>query len=231
MNDSMNDRSPPEIGKAAQSGARVQAAQALSADDAAERHAAVCAGAVEYLPDLRAFARSMASNGHQADDLVQGAILRGLGASHQFTPGTNIKAWLFTILRNVLFNQWRSPASRQLALDDYLGHMPITVPDQEANLEFCDFRRAFAQLVPEQREALLLVGASGLDYKEAAAICGCAVGTVKSRVSRARAIVKSLMDTGAMVLRRQDLVPISTMDIAFALGGSGAALHLSAQHV
>jgi RNA polymerase sigma-70 factor (ECF subfamily) len=200
-------------------------APALSTGDAAERHAAVCAGAVEYLPDLRAFARSLSSNRHQADDLVQGAILRALGAAHQFKPGTNIKAWLFTILRNLCFNQWRSPGARPIPLDDCFVHMPITVPDQDANLEFCDFRRAFAQLVPEQREALMLVGASGLDYKAAAAVCGCAVGTVKSRVSRARAIVKSLMDGGAMSLRRQDLVPVSTMDIAFALNGSGAALH------
>jgi RNA polymerase sigma-70 factor (ECF subfamily) len=233
MNDSMNDRSAPAIDQAVQSDARVPdpaAVRVLSASDMAERHGAVCAGAVKYLPDLRAFARSLSSSRHQADDLVQGAIVRALGAAHQFTPGTNIKAWLFTILRNVCFNQWRSPSSRQLALDDCVGYMPVTGPEQEANLEFCDFRRAFAQLVPEQREALMLVGASGLDYKEAAEICGCAVGTVKSRVSRARAIVKSLMDGGgALSLRRQDLVAISTMDIAFALDGSGAALHQRAQ--
>jgi RNA polymerase sigma-70 factor (ECF subfamily) len=229
MNDSMNEPSPPEIGKAAQSGVCLPdpvTAQAVPARDAAERHAAVCAGAIEYLPDLRAFARSLSSSPHQADDLVQGAILRALGASHQFKPDTNIKAWLFTILRNLCFNQWRSPGARSIPLDDCFGHMPVTIPDQDANLEFCDFRRAFAQLVPEQREALMLVGAAGLDYQAAAAVCGCAVGTVKSRVSRGRAIVKSLMEgSGAMSLRRQDVVPVSTMDIAFALAGSGAALH------
>jgi RNA polymerase sigma-70 factor (ECF subfamily) len=228
MNDSTNDRSP-ETNEAAQAGPRVSESapvpRVLSADDAAQRHAAVCAGAVKHLPDLRAFARSLSSNGHQADDLVQGAILRALDAAHQFTPGTNIKAWLFTILRNIFFNQWRSPVSRQLALDDCLAHMPVTAPDQESNLEFCDFRRAFAQLVPEHREALMLIGAAGLDYDTAAGICGCAVGTVKSRVSRARAIMKSLMDGGTLSLRRQDVVPISTMDIAIALSGSGDALH------
>jgi RNA polymerase sigma-70 factor, ECF subfamily len=235
MNDSMTSL-PAATDDAGQSSVRdtdpAATAWVLSAGDAAERHAAVCAGAVRYLPDLRAFARSLASNSHQADDLVQGAILRGLSASRQFTPGTHIRAWLFTILRNVFFTQWRSPASRQLALDDCIGHLPVNPAGQEANLEFCDFRRAFAQLVPEQREALMLVGAAGMDYETAAAVCGCAVGTVKSRVSRGRAIVKSLMDgSGAMALRRRDVVPISAMDIAFALGGSGAALHLSAHPV
>jgi RNA polymerase sigma-70 factor (ECF subfamily) len=92
-------------------------------------------------------------------------------------------------------------------------------------LHFCDFRRAFAQLTPEQREALLLVSASGLEYGEAAAISGCAVGTVKSRVSRARASLKALIDGGGVLsLRRRDVVPISGMDIAFALDRSGAAL-------
>ena len=216
MNNSQNKRSPHEAADAEQS--------AAPAYDAAERHAAVCAGVVKHLPDLRAFARSLAANWHQADDLVQGAIARALGASHQFTPGTNIQAWLFTILRNAHFNQWRLPGSRHLALDDCLGHMPFTIPDQDSKLELCDFRRAFAQLRPEQREALILVGASGLDYRAAATVCGCAVGTMKSRVSRARATVKALMDGGTISLRRQDVVPVSTMDIAFAFGSSGAAL-------
>jgi RNA polymerase sigma-70 factor, ECF subfamily len=235
MNDPTKDRSPHEPKSAPPSAAHVpeprDAHGALSAADTAERHAVVCAGAVKHLPELRAFARSLTSNGHQADDLAQGAILRALDAAHQFTPGTNIKAWLFTILRNMFFNQWRSPASRQLALDDCLGYMPVTAPDQEANLEFCDFRRAFAQLVPDHREALMLVGAAGLDYEAAAGICGCAVGTVKSRVSRARSIIRSLMDNGDLSLRRQDVVPISTMDIAIALNGAGAALHHRAQPI
>src|ERR1044071_8236752 len=83
-----------------------------------ERHAAVCAGAIAYLPDLRAYARSLTGNGPQADDLVQSAILRALTASDQFTPGTNFRAWGFTILRNAFYNQWRSPESRKVSLDD-----------------------------------------------------------------------------------------------------------------
>lgn len=228
MNDTMNGLGPPEIDNTAQFGACVPdpvIVQAAPAGDIAERHAAVWAGVVEYLPDLRGFARSLTPNRHHAEDLVQGAVVRALGAAHQFTPGTNIRAWLFTILRNACFNQWRSSGSRPVPLDDYLGHMPATAPDQDANLEFCDFRRAFAQLAPDQREALMLVGAAGLDYKAAAEACGCAIGTVKSRVSRARATVKILMDGGSLSLRRQEVVPVSTMDIAFALDGSGAALH------
>jgi len=174
-----------------------------------DRHAAVCAGAIKYLPDLRAFARSLAANRHQADDLVQTAILRALDAAQQFTPGTNFKAWSFTILRNLFYNQWRSPTSRQVALDDCVVEVASTAPTQEATLEFCDFRRSFAQLGPDHREALLLVGASGLSYSEAAAVCNCAPGTMKSRVSRARSLLRAMMDGGAMNLRRRDLMPIS----------------------
>jgi RNA polymerase sigma-70 factor (ECF subfamily) len=174
-----------------------------------DRHAAVCAGAIKYLPDLRAFARSLTGNGPQADDLVQNAILRALAAAQQFTPGTNFKAWSFTILRNAFYNQWRSPASRQVMLDDGIGAQAATAPTQEASLEFCDFRRSFAQLGADHREALLLVGASGLSYSEAAAVCHCAPGTMKSRVSRARSALRAMMDSGNLNLRRRDVTPIS----------------------
>jgi RNA polymerase sigma-70 factor (ECF subfamily) len=174
-----------------------------------ERHAAVCEGVIKCLPDLRAFARSLVGSSHEADDLVQGAIMRALSASQTFMPGTNFKAWSFTILRNAFYNQWRSPASRQLMLEDCATIMPATEPTQEASLEFCDFRRAFAQLGADHREALLLVGASGLSYSEAAAVCQCAPGTMKSRVSRGRALLRAMMDGGAMALRRRDVTPIS----------------------
>jgi RNA polymerase sigma-70 factor (ECF subfamily) len=174
-----------------------------------DRHAAVSAGAIKYLPDLRAFARSLTGNSHQADDLVQTAILRALSASQTFMPGTNFKAWSFTILRNAFYNQWRSPASHQVTLDDCAAAAPTTAPTQEASLEFCDFRRCFAQLCPDHREALLLVGASGLSYLEAAAVCHCAAGTMKSRVSRARALLRAMMDGGVVNPHRRDFTPIS----------------------
>jgi RNA polymerase sigma-70 factor, ECF subfamily len=190
---------------------------ALTQSDAADRYAAVCDGAVKYLPDLRAFAKSLAGNLHQADDLVQGAILRALDASHHFQPGTNFKAWSFTILRNIFYNQWRSPASRHVALDDCTSYMPMTEPSQDKTLEFCDLRRAFAQLGPDQRKALMLVGVSGLDYAAAAKICGVAPGTMKSRVSRARATLRELMDGGPLELLRSDFVPLPALDLISAL--------------
>jgi RNA polymerase sigma-70 factor (ECF subfamily) len=166
---------------------------------------------------MRAFARALAANRHQADDLVQGAILRALAAAQQFTPGTNFKAWIFTILRNVFYNQCRSPWAQNVPLEESGVNDPVIGPNQERSLEFCDFRRAFAQLVPEQREALLLVGASGLGYEEAATVCGCAVGTVKSRVSRARDNLRTLMDGGDFELKRGDVPAVSGMDPALAL--------------
>jgi RNA polymerase sigma-70 factor (ECF subfamily) len=190
-------------------------------------HALVCASVVKYLPDLRTFARSLAGNRYQADDLVQGAILRAIDAAHQFSPGTNFRAWIFTILRNIFYNQWRSVESRHTSLDDdSIDHAPASAPSQDMSLEFCDFRRAFAQLVPEQREALLLIGAAGLEYAEVAAMCGCAVGTVKSRVSRARANLRDLMEGGSLVLRRSDVSSVARMDIAFEFGLSDAARSL-----
>jgi hypothetical protein len=106
--------------------------EALTQCEVAERHAAVCAGAVLYLPDLRLFAKGMAANQHQADDLVQSTILHALDASHQFMPGT-------------------SPASRPESIEDCMHNMPVTDPSQEKALELCDLRRALAQLGPEQR--------------------------------------------------------------------------------
>jgi RNA polymerase sigma-70 factor (ECF subfamily) len=200
-------------------------APALSESAIAERHQAVCDGAVKHLQDLRLFARSLAGNRSQADDLVQSAIMRALDAAQQFTPGTNIKAWMFTILRNFFYNQWRSPASRQIQLDDSLDYMQTVAAGQHASLEVCDFRRAFAQLPAPQREALLLVAVSGLDYDAAAAVCGCASGTVKSRVSRGRASLRALMDGGSLSMRRNEVVAISGMDLVAALQGSGSALN------
>jgi RNA polymerase sigma-70 factor (ECF subfamily) len=225
MNQSISQHAPPKAAGAVASAATVPA-PVFAAPTPEDCHAAVCAGAIACLPDLRAFARSLTGNSHQADDLVQSAILRALSASQTFTPGTNFKAWSFTILRNVFYNQWRSPASRQVMLDDCVTVAPATAPTQDASLELCDFRRAFAQLVPDQREALLLIGASGLTYSEAAVVCNCAAGTVKSRVSRARANVRAMMDGGALHLRRRDVTPISATDLALALETSIAARNL-----
>lgn len=141
---------------------------------------------VECIPHLRAFARSLTRNREQADDLVHDAAVRALAAESQFCPGTNFKAWIFTILRNLYYNRWREQRVRSALLEDpalAAGHVG---PSQEVALKLRDFKRAFWRLGADQREALVLVGASGLSYEAAAAICRCPVGTVKSRVSRAR---------------------------------------------
>ena len=141
---------------------------------------------VESIPHLRAFARSLTRNREQADDLVHDAAVRALTAESQFSPGTNFKAWIFTILRNLYYNRWREQRVRSAILEDPALAGERLGPPQEAALKVRDFKRAFWQLGQDQREALILVGASGMSYEEAAAICHCPVGTVKSRVSRAR---------------------------------------------
>lgn len=141
---------------------------------------------VECIPHLRAFARSLTRNREQADDLVHDAAVRALAAEDQFCPGTNFKAWIFTILRNLHYNRWREHRVRSALLEDPTLAGERVGPPQEAALKVRDFKRAFWRLGQDQREALILVGASGMSYEEAAAICQCPVGTVKSRVSRAR---------------------------------------------
>ena len=148
------------------------------------------------LPHLRAFARSLAANRDRADDLVRDAVLRALGAASQFTPGTNFKAWIFTILRNLHFNELRSNRSLMRPLEAADLKTYATTPTQLAALEYDDFRGAFNMLSAEQREALVLVAADGFRYDEVAAICGCAVGTIKSRVARARGEIERLLGVG-----------------------------------
>lgn len=159
------------------------------------------------IPHLRAYARFLTGNRERADDLVQDALLRALTASHQFQPGTNLKAWIFTILRNLFYNEVRKNRLKVQSIDDLAGDGPSTPPTQDANLEFADFRRAFWQLGQGQREVLIMVGASGLSYEEAAAICDCAVGTIKSRVSRARRELLKILQDDNLVQKRVDSDP------------------------
>jgi RNA polymerase sigma-70 factor (ECF subfamily) len=170
-------------------------------------------GVVECIPHLRAFARSLTSNRDLADDLVHDAIVRALAAAQQYTPGTNFKAWIFTILRNLYYNEGRKRAGRFSSIDDLGQNEPMIGASQEANLEFCDFRRAFWHLNADQREVLMLVGASGLSYEEAAAVCGCAVGTIKSRASRARQDLKRLLGGSSLPSARNDVVPVAGKDL------------------
>ena len=138
------------------------------------------------VPSLRAFAISLSGNIDRADDLVQETLLRALAHIDSFEPGTNMPAWLFTILRNLFRSEYRK---RRREVEDAEGRYADTLksnPEQTGRVEFQEFRTALDKLPPDQREALILVGASGFSYEEAAAICECAVGTIKSRVNRAR---------------------------------------------
>ena len=155
------------------------------------------------LPQLRAFARSLARDRDHADDLVQDAIVRAISSADQFSPGTNFKAWMFTILRNLYFNSFRRKyLMRPLEPSDLERHS--AAPTQMAGLDYQDFKRAFNQLPADQREALVLVGADGFKYEEAAAISGCAVGTMKSRVSRARRELERKLDADRAGAREPD---------------------------
>lgn len=141
---------------------------------------------IELLPSLRAFARSLAHNSAQADDLVQDTLVKALANVERFEPGTNLRAWLFTILRNHYYSQLRKLKREVEDADGKFAARLAVRPEQDGSVDLEDFKVAFSQLAPDHREVLTLVGASGCSYEEAAQICGCAVGTIKSRVNRAR---------------------------------------------
>jgi len=176
---------------------------------------------IAVMPHLRAFARFLTGNRERADDLVQDAVVRALTAAHQFQPGTNFKAWMFTILRNLFYNEGRKARMKTEPLDEVTENQHSAAPSQEAGLEFDDFRRAFWRLTEEQREVLILVGASGVSYEEAAEICNCAVGTIKSRVSRARAQLTRILSGSELGSRLAESGPVPAEMAAFlALGGA-----------
>jgi RNA polymerase sigma-70 factor (ECF subfamily) len=145
------------------------------------------------IPSLRAFAISLSGNVERADDLVQETLMRAIAHVDSFEPNTNMPAWLFTILRNLFRSEYRK---RRREVEDVEGRYADQLkahPEQVGRIEFGEFRAALAKLPHDQREALLLVGASGFSYEEAAAICECAVGTIKSRVNRARTRLTELL--------------------------------------
>jgi RNA polymerase sigma-70 factor (ECF subfamily) len=145
------------------------------------------------VPSLRAFAISLSGNVDRADDLVQETLLRAMSNIDSFEPGTNLSAWLFTILRNLFRSEYRK---RRREVEDADGRHVDSLkspPQQHSRLEFEEVREALAKLMPDQREALILVGAAGFSHEEAAAICESPVGTIKSRVHRARARLVQLL--------------------------------------
>jgi RNA polymerase sigma-70 factor (ECF subfamily) len=148
------------------------------------------------IPQLRAFARTLTGDATQADDLAQDAMMKAWSARTSFELGTNMKAWTFMILRNQFYSEKRR-SWRQTQLDQEAAERTLVAPDDPmAPVALDELRQGLGMLPPEQREALILVGAGGFAYEEAAAICGCAVGTVKSRVSRARRALEAVLETG-----------------------------------
>jgi RNA polymerase sigma-70 factor (ECF subfamily) len=152
------------------------------------------ASLLNAIPHLRAFAISLTGKVDQADDLVQEAILRGLSHLDSFTPGTDLQAWLFTILRNLFYTSLRKRRREVEDPDGVIAGMLSTAPEQHGRLDLDDLRTALGNLSVEQREALLLVGAEGMSYEEAAAICEVNIGTIKSRINRARTRLAELLD-------------------------------------
>ncbi len=145
------------------------------------------------IPSLRAFAVSLSQNADKADDLVQETLVKAWDKHQSFQPGTNLKAWLFTILRNEFYSQMRKRGREVQDSDGIMTARLAVHPSQHGQLDLKDFRVALEQLPEDQREAIILIGASGFSYDEAAEICGCAIGTIKSRVSRARTRLQEIL--------------------------------------
>jgi RNA polymerase sigma-70 factor, ECF subfamily len=162
---------------------------------------------VSLVPQLHTFARSLCRDGVRADDLVQEALLRAFDNLERFKPGTNLKAWLFTIVRNEHYSQLRRRKFEAHDVTNDLLPEPSVPPDHDGELELRDLNRALAVLSPGQRAALILVSASGFSYEEAASICGCAVGTIKSRVARARAALLAMLEGRLPTRPRSDDEP------------------------
>lgn len=155
-------------------------------------------GLIREIPNLRAFAASLSGSMQLADDLVQDTLLKAWGNSDKFEPGTSLRAWLFTILRNTYYSLYRKRGREVQDSEGTYAERMATHGNQESHLDLADFRKALAKLPEEQREVLIMVGATGLSYEEAAEICGVAIGTIKSRVNRARTKLAELLSIGSV---------------------------------
>jgi RNA polymerase sigma-70 factor (ECF subfamily) len=144
-------------------------------------------------PNLRAFAMSLCGSTDRADDLVQETMLRAITRLDSFQPGTNLGAWLTTILRNCFLSELRKRRNEVEDADGAYAHALRAAPEQQSLLEFKEFRAALREIPFNQREALLLVGAAGLSYEDAATICQATTGTIKSRINRARSRLAALL--------------------------------------
>jgi len=156
----------------------------------------------QVIPHLRAFGRSLSGNRDLADDLVQETLMKAWAARLRFQAGTNMRAWTFIILRNLYLSQMRR-ARFKGEWDDLVADRILAAPaSQDRHVELGDMQRALLHLPQPQREALILVGAGGFAYEEAAEICGVAVGTIKSRVARGRVALETIMNDNSLPSRR-----------------------------
>lgn len=171
---------------------------------------------IAQLPAMRAFAVSLCGKPDIADDLVQDALMNAWSKQASFQPGTNIKAWLFTILRNLFYSRMRKRGREIQDSDGFFTERLSVPPAQIGNLDMQDFKTALAKLPEDQREAIILIGATGLSYEEAAVVCACAVGTIKSRVNRARRRLQELLSVSGAEDFGPDARDASVTQRAFA---------------
>lgn len=164
------------------------------------------------IPHLRAFSRSLCGNATLADDVAQDALLKAWNARERFRPGSNLKAWTFTILRNQFYSikrrSWRATSLEPEVAEQTI----VSVSNQDDGVRLNELRSALDRLSDDQREAIILVGATGMSYEEAAEVCECATGTIKSRVSRARKTLQSIMDEGDFENREDGIGALHAMD-------------------
>ncbi|NDU99783.1 sigma-70 family RNA polymerase sigma factor [Pseudoroseicyclus tamaricis] len=152
---------------------------------------------VAFIPALRAFGRSLTRNANDADDLVQETLMKAIGAAHSFKPGTNLRAWLFTIMRNTFYTNANRARRETTGAADCVSGLVTTPDTQEWSVRGRELMEAVDRLPHQFREMLILVVMLGESYEQSAVICNCAVGTVKSRVARARAmVIEDLGDSG-----------------------------------
>jgi RNA polymerase sigma-70 factor (ECF subfamily) len=147
---------------------------------------------IKLMPSLHAFSRTLTRNPTDADDLLQEGLLKALVNIHQFTPGTNLKAWMFTIVRNTFYTNYKKKRREVAAPLEETGTVS-TEATQEWTLTMEEVNEAMEHLPGDQKQALMLVGTSGMSYERAAEVCGCALGTIKSRVSRGRTKLRELL--------------------------------------
>jgi RNA polymerase sigma-70 factor (ECF subfamily) len=169
---------------------------------------------IKAIPQLRGFATALCRHADRVDDLVQEALLHAIAKIDSFAPGTNMTAWLFTILRNHFYNEYRKQRREVTSSDEFFVGTVTAQPEQDGHMRLAEFRNALAQLSDDQREAVVLIGGAGLSYEQAADICRCPVGTVKSRANRGRMRLAALMSIESIA----DLGPDPAIQAALSVG-------------